>query len=64
MSNDKNKKKEKKQLISPALAKTISKVFAAIWAVFKVAAGAAATVLLICIVCGFGKLRGQGGHAE
>ena len=64
MSNDKNKKKEKKQLISPALAKTISKVFAAIWAVFKVVAGAAATVLLICIVCGFVFMGIMGDYLE
>ena len=65
MSKDRNnKKKTVKQWFSTDALKKVGKVFGAVFAVFKVVAGALATVLLICIVCGFVFMGIMGDYLE
>ncbi len=65
MSKDrKNIKKPIKQWIPPETLKVAGKVLRALFAVLKVVAGAAATVLLICIVCGFVFMGIMGDYLE
>ena len=54
----------KKQWIPPVALKVTGKVLRALFSVLKVVAGAAATVLLICIVCGFVFMGILGNYLE
>ncbi len=63
--NRKGKKRMPRQSWKPHwLPNSVYKVWLAAFAMFKVALGAAATVLLICVVCGFVFLGILGGYLE
>ena len=63
--NPNNKKRTARQSWKPHwLPNTIYKVWLAVFAVLKVALGAAATVLLVCVVCGFVFVGILGGYLE